>query len=53
MKIQNIGIICTFLGLLFFIFLKLLNIETTGATAIIFFGLGVNIGSLAINNGGM
>lgn len=53
MKIHLIGLYGTLLGFIFFLFLKLMNNDTTGATAIIFFSLGIQIGSLAKNNGGL
>lgn len=52
MKIQNIGFWCSVIGFLFYLFLAILGIETTGATAVMFFGLGLNLGALAVNNGG-
>lgn len=52
MKIQRIGFYGTFIGFLFLICLTFLNMETTGAIAIMFFGLGLQTGALAFNNGG-
>lgn len=53
MKIQTIGLYGVILGFLLYIFFVFLNIETTGAVAILFHSLGLQLGALAVNNGGV